>query len=142
MQTKYLVIGNSAGGIGSAEALRQVDKEGAVTIVSEEPYPAYSRPLISKYLAKERTLEGMLYRPPDFYDQNNILFLAGKRVTHVELDGRTASLDNDERITWEKLMLCQAGHQLLSFGRPKPPTGIGATAEDINLDAHHQVPIR
>jgi len=109
MQTRYLIIGNSAGGIGAAEAIRQVDKEGALTIVSEEPYPAYSRPLISKYLTGERTFEGILFRPLDFYDQNNILFLPSKKVTHLELDHRTAWLEDSEQITWEKLLLAVGG---------------------------------
>jgi NAD(P)H-nitrite reductase large subunit len=109
MQTRYLIIGNSAGGIGAAEAIRQVDKEGALTIVSEEPYPAYSRPLISKYLTGERTLEEILFRPLDFYDQNNIIFLPGKKVTHLELDHRTVRLEDGEQIAWEKLLLAVGG---------------------------------
>jgi NAD(P)H-nitrite reductase large subunit len=109
MQTKYLIVGNSAGGIGAAEAIRQVDKEGALTIISEEPYPAYSRPLISKYLARERTLEKISFRPPDFYDQNNVLFLAGKRVTHVEPSHQSVQLDGGECINWEKLLLAVGG---------------------------------
>lgn len=109
MQTRYLIIGNSAGSIGAAEAIRQVDKEGALAIISEEPYPAYSRPLISKYLAGERTMEEILFRPLDFYDQNNILFLPGKKVTHVELDQRAARLEDSEQIAWEKLLLAVGG---------------------------------
>jgi len=109
VRTKYLIIGNSAGGIGAAEAIRQVDKEGALTVVSEEPYPAYSRPLISKYLAGERTFDGILFRPLDFYDQNNILFLPGRRVRHLELDSRTAWLEDNERIAWDKLLLAVGG---------------------------------
>jgi NAD(P)H-nitrite reductase large subunit len=109
MQTKYLIIGNSAGGIGTAEAIRQVDKKGALTIVSDEPYPAYSRPLISKYLTGERTLEGILFRPLDFYDENNIIFLPGKKVTHLELDHQSAQLEDGEQIAWEKLLLAIGG---------------------------------
>jgi NAD(P)H-nitrite reductase large subunit len=131
MQTRYLIIGNSAGGIGAAEAIRQVDKEGILTIVSEEPYPVYSRPLISKYLAKERTLGGMLYRPPEFYDQNNILFLPGKKVTHLELDSRTVSLDSHERITWEKLLLAAGGKPIFPRMKGGDKTGVFTF---INLD--------
>jgi len=109
MQTRYLIIGNSAGGIGAAEAIRQVDKEGALTIVSEEPYPAYSRPLISKYLTGERTLEGILFRPRDFYDQNNIIFLPGKKVSHLELDHQSVRLEDGEQIAWEKLLFAVGG---------------------------------
>lgn len=109
MQSRYLIIGNSAGGVGAAEAIRQVDKEGALTIVSDESYPAYSRPLISKYLAKERTQEGILFRPLNFYEQNNILFLPGKKVTQLELDAHVARLEDDEQIVWEKLLLAVGG---------------------------------
>jgi NAD(P)H-nitrite reductase large subunit len=112
MRTKYLIIGNSAGGIGAAEVIRQVDKEGALTIVSEEPYPAYSRPLISKYLTGERTLEEILFRPFDFYDQNNIIFLPGKKVSHLELNHQTAQLENGEQIAWEKLLLAVGGNPI------------------------------
>jgi len=109
MQTKYLIIGNSAGGIGAAEAIRQVDKKGALTIVSDEPYPAYSRPLISKYLTGERNLEEILFRPLDFYDQNNIAFLPGKKVSHLGLDRQSAQLEDGEQIAWEKLLLAVGG---------------------------------
>ena len=124
MRTKYLIVGNSAGAIGAAEAIRQVDNEGVLTIISEEPYPAYSRPLISKYLAKGRTLEGLLCRPLDFYDQNRILFLPGKKVTHVEPDSRTASLDDDERITWEKLLLAVGGKPIFPKMKGSDKAGV------------------
>jgi len=124
MQTKHLVIGNSAGGVGAAEAIRETDKEGALTIVSEEPYPAYSRPLIAKYLSKERTLEEMLFRPSDFYDQNNIVFLPGKKVTHLELDGQTALLDDGGQITWEKLLLAVGGKPIFPRIEGSDKTGV------------------
>jgi NAD(P)H-nitrite reductase large subunit len=109
MQTRYLIIGNSAGSIGAAEAIRQADRKDTLTIVSDEPYPAYSRPLISKYLTGERTLEGMLFRPLDFYDQNNITFLPGKKVSDLNLGHRTVRLEDGEQIAWEKLLLAVGG---------------------------------
>ncbi len=84
MRTKYLIIGNSAGGIGATEAIRQVDKEDPVVIVSDGPYPACSRPLISKYLAGEGTLNGMLFRTPEFYQNKNIVYLLGEKVGGLE----------------------------------------------------------
>jgi len=109
MRTKYLIIGNSAGGIGAAEAIRQVDREGTLTIVSDEPYPAYSRPLISKYLTGERTVEEILFRPSDFCDRSDIAFLPSKKVTRLDLDDRTAHLEEGDRIEWEKLLLAAGG---------------------------------
>jgi len=108
MKTKYLIIGNSAGGIGAAEAIRQIDQKGSLVIVSDEPYPTYSRPMISKYLSGERDLDGILYRSTDFYSRNNIITMFGKKVTSLDLESHTAELDG-EKIVWEKLLLATGG---------------------------------
>ena len=34
METKYLIIGNAACGVGAIEGLRSVDKTGTITVVS------------------------------------------------------------------------------------------------------------
>jgi NAD(P)H-nitrite reductase large subunit len=109
LMTRYLIIGNSAGGIGAAEAIREVDKESSIIMISDEPYPSYSRPLISKYLTRERTLETMLFRPVEFYSQNNITSILGKRVKSLGLGDRTAELENCEHISWEKLLIASGG---------------------------------
>ena len=44
---KYVIIGNSTAGIHTVEGIRSVDKEGAITILSDENCPANGRPLIS-----------------------------------------------------------------------------------------------
>ena len=109
METKYLIIGNSAGGIGAAEAIREVDRDGSLIIVSDEPYPAYSRPLISKYLSRERTLDRMLYRPANFYQQNDIISVLGKAVRQLSLGSHTVELDDGDTIQWQKLLLATGG---------------------------------
>jgi NAD(P)H-nitrite reductase large subunit len=109
LKTEYLIIGNSAGGIGAAEAIREVDKKNSIIILSDEPYPAYSRPLISEYLSCERTLEEMLFRPADFYEKNNIDLMLGKTVKSLDLTGKMVELDSGEKITWKKLLLATGG---------------------------------
>ena len=109
IRTEYLIIGNSAGGIGAAEAIREVDRKGSITIVTDEPYQAYSRPLISKYLTGERNLDEMLFRPVDFYNSNSIELVVGEKVRRLNLNNQTARLENGEQITWEKLLLATGG---------------------------------
>ncbi len=113
METKYLIIGNSAGGIGAAEAIREVDKSGSLMLISDEPYPAYSRPMISKYLSGEATLEKMLFRPVDFYQQNNITALLGSKVRKLRTKSRSVELENSEKIRWEKLLLAVGGNPII-----------------------------
>ena len=113
MKAKYLIIGNSAGGIGAAEAIREADKVGSITIISDEPYPAYSRPLISEYLSAGRPLDKMLYRPADFYEKNDIRILLGSKVERLDINNHTIKLGDGKRITWEKLLLATGGSPIV-----------------------------
>jgi len=106
---KYLIIGNSAGGIGAAEAIRGVDRVGTMAIVSDEPYPAYSRPLISEHLAEGRSLERMLYRPADFYEKNKIKTMFGDKVARISFSGHSLELESGRTIAWQKLLLATGG---------------------------------
>jgi NAD(P)H-nitrite reductase large subunit len=108
----YLIIGNSAGGIGAAEAIREVDTTGTMAIISDEAYQAYSRPLISKLLSGERTIESMLFRAPDFYQKNLIDFLPGVRVEKLNPSKHTVSLDNGTELTYSKLLLATGGEPI------------------------------
>lgn len=108
-QVKYLIIGNSAGGIGAVEAIREMDKVSPITIVSDEPYPAYSRPLISEYLSSGYTLEKMLFRPSGFYQKYNISTRLGKKVEKLDIDEHTVRLEDGHTIGWSKLLLATGG---------------------------------
>lgn len=112
-KVKYLIIGNSAGGIGAAEAIREVDKKGTITIISDEPYPAYSRPLISDYLAGDYTVEKMLYRPADFYEKNNIKSILGEKVIKLDTEKHTVKLESGRSLNYQKLLLATGGSPII-----------------------------
>ncbi|MBN1161329.1 MAG: NAD(P)/FAD-dependent oxidoreductase [Dehalococcoidales bacterium] len=113
INTKYLIIGNSAGGIGAAEAIREVDRVGSLTIVSDEPYPAYSRPLISEYLAQPFPMEKMFYRKPDFYETSDIQLILGEKAVEINTVKNTVKLENGRIIKWQKLLLATGGEPIV-----------------------------
>ena len=102
---KYVIIGNSTAAVGCLEGIRSVDREGAVTVVSDEPYPAYSRPLISYLLEGGTTEEKMQIRPADFYQKNHVKTLLGKRAVHVDPNRKAVTLDSGELIPFDKLLI-------------------------------------
>lgn len=106
---EYVIIGNSAGGIGAAEAIREVDQEGRITIVSDEPYPAYSRPAISEVLARERTVERILYRSPDFYERMHIEAILGVPAREVDFEARRVLLEDGRAVPYDRLLLATGG---------------------------------
>ena len=108
-EVKYLIIGNSAGAIGAAEAIRQVDKTGTLAIVSDEPYPAYSRVRISGALAYKYPIEKILFRPADFYESNGIRTIFGRKAEKLDIAGHSVTLDDGSVIEWQKLLLATGG---------------------------------
>ncbi len=113
-KAKYVIIGNSAGAIGAAETIRAVDRTGTITIIADEPYPAYSRPLISKHLADKRPLEKMLFRSVDFYERNNIQTMLGSKVQKLNLVEHNIEIVGGEKVAWEKLLLATGGSPIIS----------------------------
>lgn len=102
---KYVIIGNSTAAIGCVEGIRQVDNEGNITLISNEPYHTYSRPLISYLLYGKTDEERMKYRPDSFYKDNDCTLLAGKTVTSIDPKGKTVLLDDGEKIPYDKLLV-------------------------------------
>ena len=84
---KYVIIGNSAAGIGAVEGIRQIDKQGEITVITNEPYHTYPRPLISYLLSGKTSEENMKYRNVNFYTDNNVKLLNGTNV--IKIDAKT-----------------------------------------------------
>jgi NAD(P)H-nitrite reductase large subunit len=105
----YVIIGNSAAGIGAAEAIRQVDPESPLTIISAEPEGAYSRALISYELAGWIPEGHLELRPPEFYREKNIETLLGRRVVKIDPQAKEVHLDDGQRVSYDKLLLATGG---------------------------------
>lgn len=110
---KYLLIGNSAGGIGAAEAIREVDTTGSIIIITDEPYPTYSRPLISEYLAEGRPLNEMLFRPVGFHKDLDIQQLLGTKVIRIDSANHYVELDNGNKEHWERLLIATGSSPII-----------------------------
>jgi NAD(P)H-nitrite reductase large subunit len=103
--SKYVIIGGSAGGIGAVEAIREVDPVGSITVISEEPFPQYSRPMIADYLSREATFGKMKYRDDHFWGENQVQALTGRKAVSLNLANRRVELDGGDRIDFEKLLI-------------------------------------
>ncbi len=102
---KYVIIGNSIAAIGCIEGIRRVDREGEITVVGREPYPVYSRPLISYLLLGKTDRERMAYRPKEFYEKNGCVLLAGKSAVSLDANSHTVTLDDGSTFSYEKLLV-------------------------------------
>lgn len=106
---KYVIIGASAAGIGAVEAIRDVDPVGTLTVVSEEACPQYSRPMISDFVSGKATFQRMMCREDDFWKTNNVQALTGRIATNLNLTEKIVTLDNGDKVPYEKLLIATGG---------------------------------
>ena len=102
---EYVIIGNSAAAVGCVEGIRKQDPDGTITIVSDEPYFTYSRPLISYLLLGRTDEQHMKYRPEDFYEKNQVKTLLGKRAVSIDPKHKQVVLDDGAVLHYDRLLV-------------------------------------
>ena len=102
---EYVIIGNSTAGIAAAESIRKLDQAGSITILSDEAFPTYGRPLISYFLLGKTDAAHMNYRPADFYQKNNIRTMFSVRAEHIDAAKKQVLLQGGKKVKYDKLLV-------------------------------------
>jgi NAD(P)H-nitrite reductase large subunit len=135
-KVKYLIIGNSAGGIGCVEGIRRIDRKGTIAVVSDEKYHTYSRPLITHLIEGDVDRKGMDFRPRTFYKGHDVQPYLGYRAQNLDFDKRSVSLISNNgsgrhTVRFEKLMVATGGKPFIPPMKGLELNGVTAM---INLD--------
>lgn len=101
---KYVIIGNSAAGIGAVEGIRQIDKHGEITVITDEVHHTYSRPLISYLLLGKVTEEKMKYRDDGFYSRNDCALLHAAAM-EIDAGAKWVILADGSYVPYDKLLV-------------------------------------
>jgi nitrite reductase (NADH) large subunit len=125
--THYLILGNSAAGLTAIDAIRERDTSGAITLISKEPDPAYSRVALPYILSKEKNLRQITLQDDDYFKQNNVETIIGNGASGLDTPKKTVHLDNGQDVTYDKLLIATG-----STSRVPPVQGI----EDADVCYH------
>ncbi|MBS7646939.1 NAD(P)/FAD-dependent oxidoreductase [Candidatus Bathyarchaeota archaeon] len=110
---KYVIIGCSAGAVGAVEAIRELDPVGDIAVISEEPIPAYSRPMIGKYLSGEVNLENMIFPSKNFWEKQKVQLFLGKKAVKLDLTRKEIELEDAEKIGFDKLLIATGSKPII-----------------------------
>ena len=106
-----VVVGHGMVGHRFVEALRDRDRDGRwrVTVLCEEPTPAYDRVALSSYVDSWDRAE--LALPGNDYSTEELVDLrTGERVTAVDRDARVVTTNTGERIGYDALVLATGSY--------------------------------
>lgn len=110
---EYVIIGNSAAAVGCIEGIRSVDRDGSVTVISDEPHRTYGRPLISYLLMGKTDFSHIGYRDDDFYEKNGVTTLLGRRAVSIDTQAHRVLLDDGESVAYDRLMVAAGSKPFL-----------------------------
>ena len=115
--SNYIIVGGSAAGMAAANAIREHDHQGTITVLSEEPDPPYFRPMIPFLVSGEKRASGIMLEGSGPYIGGDIVVETGARVTAVNTDDKTVLTETDEQLTYDKILFSTGS-------RPYIPPGI------------------
>jgi len=129
-----LIIGAGEAGGQAAISLRQGGYQGRVIVIGDERYIPYERPPLSKaFLAGETEIERMYMRGAEFYPQNNIELKLSTVVAAIDRAGKSVTLANGERLTYDKLVIATGGRvrKLSAPGADLPGVNYLRSIDDV-----------
>ncbi|MBW3613249.1 MAG: FAD-dependent oxidoreductase [Chloroflexi bacterium] len=104
--TDVLLIGGGVASVRCARALRKEGFDGRIVLVGEEPIPPYNRPPLSKELLREDLPDDLVLAEPErWYERRDVELRTGRRVVELDLDRRTAVLDDSTAIRFDRCLL-------------------------------------
>src|SRR5581483_6357143 len=102
----YLLIGGGLASGNCARWLREEGADGSILLIGREPDLPYNRPDCSKgYLRGEKQREDVLFRPPDWYREQNVEALTRVSVTGMDAQARRLKLSNGDEVGFDKALL-------------------------------------
>jgi len=111
--SRYLIVGGGLTADAACRGIRDVDPDGTIVLVSEEPHPPYARPPLSKALWKGDD-ESTIWRGTE---KLGVEVRLGRRIVALDLGRRQARDDRGETFGYEKVLLATGGRpRRLPFG--------------------------
>ena len=102
---RLVVVGNGMASVRLCEELVARGYDGHVTVLGDEPGPAYNRILLSAVLEGTHPLDALVLRDLGWYADHGIDLRLGARVLDVDRDERDVMLVDGTRIAYDRLVL-------------------------------------
>jgi 3-phenylpropionate/trans-cinnamate dioxygenase ferredoxin reductase subunit len=102
----HLLIGGGLAAANCARWLREEGADGSVLLVGREYDPPYNRPPLSKgYLQGKESREDALFRPDEWWAEQDIELMTRTSVMRVDSGERVATLSTKDEIEFGKALI-------------------------------------
>ena len=85
---KFVILGGGPAAKSAAEAIRQRNSTAVITIVTQESYVPYNRPMLTKGIVRDFGYNGLAIEGEEWYEKNRIFFMANSVAVRIDTDAR------------------------------------------------------
>ncbi|MCZ7448805.1 FAD-dependent oxidoreductase [Agrobacterium rhizogenes] len=126
MTGRLVIVGAGQAAFALASKLRALKDERPITIIgSEDAYPYQRPPLSKKYLLGEMSFDRLMFRPEEWYAENNVDIRLSTWVEDIDRKAKTVRMQDGSTLAYDKLVLATgAAPRLL-------PASIGGDLEGV-----------
>ncbi|MBB5918793.1 NADPH-dependent 2,4-dienoyl-CoA reductase/sulfur reductase-like enzyme [Nocardia transvalensis] len=104
--SRFVIVGGGLAAVKLAEALRDNDFDGTVTLVGGEERLPYERPPLSKeHLLGKQQLPDFTPQPAQWYRDHHVEVMLGTTVTALDRAAKTVALPDGSTLHYDKLAL-------------------------------------
>ena len=109
----YLIVGNGVAGTTAAENVRKQDKEGKITIVTDEDFPFYWRLRLNEYLAGDLTDEALAAKKAQWYGDQRIDLKLKTLIAGADPNEKVVVTEDKQRLSYDSLLIATGSHSFI-----------------------------
>ncbi|AQZ36168.1 nitrite reductase large subunit [Pseudomonas sp. LPH1] len=111
---KLVMIGNGMAGVRTLEELLKLAPDlYDITVFGAEPHPNYNRILLSPVLAGEQTFEEIVLNDLNWYAENGIKLLLGRKVVKIDRKKRLVIADDGSEAEYDRLLIATGSNPFI-----------------------------
>ena len=133
---RYIIIGNGAAGATAAEKIRTLDKEGTITIFTDENYPYYYRPKLIYFLAGNLKTAEFIMHDENWFKERGLDLHLGKAVAKIDPLKKEVSTTTGETFPYDRLLLANGS---TPFVPPMPGADLEAVYTLRTIDDGYKI---
>ena len=109
-QYQYVIVGGGLAGGSALEAIRTLDRDCSIALITDEAHRPYQRPPLSKeFLRGDVALDAVYLENKDHYLHENVDLIEGVRVDGLSVGTRFVTLDDGRMLKYGRLLLATGG---------------------------------
>jgi nitrite reductase (NADH) large subunit len=119
-----VIIGNGIVGVTAARIIKEKHPETKVSIYSEESSQYYPRPRLYEVLSGEAKPEDIVVFSEEWYRRKGIEVQLNKKALGIDTKRKELLLENQTRVSYDKLLLANGGHSFVPPIKGTDKTGV------------------